>query len=128
MTVLANKILIAEDDPFLIKIMSNRLREEGFDVDTANDGQEAMDKVKGCGYALLMLDLVMPNKNGFEVLQQMKDENCDTPVLVFSNLSQEEDKEDVMNLGAKGYYLKSDIAIDELVEVIRKYTEVKVSA
>ena len=122
------KILIAEDDPFLIKIMSNRLREEGFEVETANDGDEAMQKIKGCPYILLMLDLIMPNKNGFEVLQQMREDHCDTPVLVFTNLSQEEDKEEVMNLGAKGYYLKSDIAIDELVDVIKKYTETKVSA
>ncbi|MBN2096272.1 response regulator [Candidatus Peregrinibacteria bacterium] len=122
------KILIAEDDPFLVKIMANRLREEGFEVETANDGDEAMQKVKGCSYALLMLDLIMPNKNGFEVLQQMKEDHCNIPVLVFTNLSQEEDKEEVMSLGAKGYYVKSDIAIDELVEVIKENTKEKTEA
>ncbi len=123
-----NKILIAEDDPFLVKIMANRLREEGFEVETANDGEEAIQKLEGCSYALLMLDLIMPNKNGFEVLQQMKEDHCDIPVLVFTNLSQEEDKEEVMSLGAKGYYVKSDIAIDELVEVIRKHAKQEAKA
>jgi len=122
------KILIAEDDPFLVKIMANRLREEGFDVETANDGDEAMQKIKGCPYALLMLDLIMPNKNGFEVLQQMREDRCNIPALVFTNLSQEEDKEEVMSLGARGYYVKSDIAIDELVEVIKENTKEKPEA
>ncbi len=125
MTAVSNKILITEDDPFLVKIMHNRLVEEGFEVDTANDGDEAIEKVKDCGYCLMMLDLIMPNKNGFEVLQYMNEHNCKIPVLVFTNLSQEEDKEEVMNLGAKGYYVKSDIAIDELVKVIKDFTREK---
>jgi len=115
------KILITEDDPFLVKIMSNRLREEGFTVDTANDGDEALEKIRDCDYALMMLDLIMPNKTGFEVLQALKDLKCRMPVLVFSNLSQEDDKEEVLALGAKGYYVKSDIAIDELVKVVRGF-------
>ncbi len=116
------KILIAEDDPFLSKIMGNRLKEEGFDVTVVHDGQEAMDKIGDCGYELMMLDLIMPNKNGFEVLRHMKDKKCTIPVLVFSNLSQDEDKEEAMALGVKGFYVKSDIAIDELVEIIKKFT------
>jgi DNA-binding response OmpR family regulator len=119
------KILIAEDDPFLSKIMGNRLKEEGFEVTVTHDGQEALDKLKGCGYDLLMLDLIMPNKNGFEVLQDMKAKKCPVPALVFSNLSQEEDQKEVMALGAKAFYVKSDIAIDELVKIIKKFTESK---
>ena len=114
------KILIAEDDPFLSKIMGNRLREEGFEVDIAADGAEALSKIISDGYTLVMLDLVMPVKTGFEVLQGLREKEDKTPVLVFTNLAQEEDRKEVMELGAKGYYVKSDIAMDELVETVKK--------
>ncbi len=117
------KILIAEDDPFLSKIMGNRLREEGYEVDTAHDGDEAFEKIKADGYSLVMLDLIMPLKSGFEVLQALKDREDRTPVLVFTNLAQEEDRQEVLSLGAKGYYVKSDIAMDDLVITVRRFLE-----
>ena len=115
------KILIAEDDPFLSKIMSNRLREEGYDVDTVGDGEEAIEKIRNDGYDLVMLDLIMPIKTGFEVLQGLKESDVRIPVLVFTNLAQDEDKKEVLELGAKGYYVKSDIAMDELVTTIKQF-------
>lgn len=121
---MANKsisILIAEDDPFLGKIMSNRLKEEGFNIDNAIDGAEALSKIAKNSYSLVLLDLIMPGKTGFEVLKELKAKKSSVPVLVFTNLAQEEDRREVMNLGAKGYYVKSDIAMDELVETIQKF-------
>jgi two-component system, OmpR family, response regulator ResD len=115
------KILVAEDDPFLIKIMGNRLKEEGFIVDLANDGNEALDKIDEDGYSVVLLDLVMPNKDGFEVLTELKKRKSKTPIIVFSNLSQEEDKQEVLKLGAKGFFVKSDIAIDKVVETVRAF-------
>lgn len=115
-----NKILIAEDDPFLVKIISNRLKEEGFDIEIASDGEEALQAIQKGGLSLILLDLIMPKKTGFEVLKGMKDEKIDIPAFVFSNLSQEEDKKEVLSLGAKGFFIKSDIAIDDLVKTVKK--------
>ena len=116
------KILIAEDDPFLVKIMGNRLKEENFDVDTVNNGQSALDQIIKDGYKVVLLDLVMPTMDGFQVLAELKKRKIKTPVLVFSNLSQDEDRTEVMALGAAGYYIKSDISIQKIVEVIKKAT------
>jgi len=121
------RILIVEDDAFLVKIISNRLTEEGFEVEVADDGEAALVKILNQDYTLIILDLIMPNKNGFEVLRQMKKDQCDTPTLVFSNLSQTEDKEEVMKLGAKGYYVKSDISVDEMVGLIKDFAQRKVA-
>jgi len=123
MTKSSKKILIAEDDPFLGKIMTNRLQEEGFDVDHAPDGGKALEFIYKNNYALVLLDLVMPVKDGFAVLKTLKDEKNQTPVMVFSNLSQPEDKKEVMGLGAKGYYIKSDIAVDEVVQIVRDFVK-----
>ncbi len=115
------KILIAEDDPFLSKIMGNRLREEGYFIEIAVDGQETLEKIESNGYTLVMLDLVMPVKTGFEVLQEVKEKGNKIPILVFTNLAQEDDRREVIELGAKGYYVKSDIAMDELVATVKNF-------
>lgn len=117
------KILIAEDDPFLVKIMGNRLKEENFEVDTVDNGKSAMEHIEKNDYKVVLLDLVMPIMDGFQVLEELKKRKIKTPVLVFSNLSQDEDRKEVMALGAKDYYIKSDISIQDIVKVIEKATE-----
>lgn len=117
------RILIAEDDPFLGKIMQFSLGAEGYEIDRALDGAEALEKIGANHYVVVLLDLIMPVKDGFEVLSELKNLKDKTPVLVFSNLAQEEDKKEVMALGAKGYYVKSHMAINELVKVINKFTK-----
>jgi DNA-binding response OmpR family regulator len=117
------RILIAEDDPFLGKIMQFSLGQEGYEIDRALDGGEALEKIIANNYAVVLLDLIMPVKDGFEVLSELKKLKNKTPVLVFSNLAQEEDKKEVLSLGAKGYYVKSHMAISELVKVINKFTK-----
>jgi len=115
------KILIAEDDPFLIKVMGTIFEDEGYIVDRAVNGQEAIDKVKNNGYTLMLLDLIMPKKNGFEVLEEMKKGKIKTPVLVFSNLAQPEDKKEALDLGAKDYFVKSDMSIDDVAKAVKKF-------
>lgn len=117
------KILIAEDDPFLSKVVGATLQQEGFEVDHAKNGQEAIDLAGKNKYKVILLDLIMPIKNGFDVLNFLKKEKIKTPVLVFTNLSQEEDKKEVMELGAKGFYIKSSIAINELIEIVHKFVK-----
>ncbi len=123
-TAPVKNILIAEDDPFLSKIMKNRLIEEGFSIDHALDGEMALQMMAKKGYCLLLLDLIMPNMNGFEVLEELKKKKIKIPVLVFTNLAQKEDEKEVISLGAKGYYVKSDISIDELVKTVKTFMKI----
>lgn len=116
-----SKILIAEDDPFLGKIMGNYLKDEGLEVDTAKNGAEALDLIDKNGYKVILLDLVMPVKSGFDVLEELKKKKNKTPILVFTNLSQKEDEKEVMALGATGYYVKHNTAINDLLKIVQSY-------
>lgn len=116
------KVLIVEDDPFLGKIMSNKLKVK-YDVDKAVDGKIALEKIASNDYALILLDLIIPEKDGFDVLSQLKKSKKDVPVLVFSNLSQEQERERALSLGAKKFYIKSDIDINEVAEAVESFLE-----
>lgn len=117
----AKKILVAEDDIFIGKIMLSSLKEAGYQVEIATDGVLTLEKMKEKDYDIVLLDLIMPKKDGFEVLSDLKKIGNKTPVLVFSNLAQEEDKKEVMSLGAAGYYVKANMAISVLLEVLKEY-------
>ncbi len=123
MTNEQKKILIAEDDPFLSKVLGSILLEEGFAITKAADGAKALENIKNNNYTLILLDLIMPVKSGFEVLEALKKDNVKTPVLVFSNLSQEKDKEECLALGAKDYFIKSNISINDVIEAVKKYAK-----
>jgi len=113
-------ILLVEDDPFLLKIMGYYLSRE-FNLDRAHDGAEALNKIRQNKYAVVLLDLVMPVKDGFTVLKELKKEKVDTPVLVFSNLSQNQEKKQALALGAEGYFVKSDMAITDVTKIVEKF-------
>ena len=119
----STKILIAEDDPFLMKVLGTVLQDEGFEVELAKDGVEAIAKIDKDSYAVVLLDLIMPKKTGFEVLEEAKKKGVKTPILVFSNLSQPEDKAEAIELGAKDYFVKSDMSIDEVAKAVKKYAK-----
>lgn len=117
----SKKILVVDDDPVLIKVLVNILKNAGFAVDHAVNGEEALTKIGRHDYGLILLDLIMPRVSGMEVLQSMKEAKNTTPVLVFSNLSQSENKAEAINLGARGYYVKSDMSVKEVIAVVRKF-------
>lgn len=112
------RILIAEDDPFILKILKRNLKSE-FEIDSAITGMEALQKIHAGDYSLILLDLVMPEMGGFEVLEHLQKKNNKIPILVFSNLAQDEEKERALKLGAKGYFVKSDTDIDQVADLIR---------
>ncbi len=116
-----NKILVAEDDPFLIKVLGTVLQDEGYQVDKANNGDEAINMIKKNSYKLVLLDMIMPKKTGFEVLEEVQKQNIKTPILVFSNLSQKTDKEEALGLGAKDYFVKSDMSVDDIAKIVNEY-------
>lgn len=115
------RILIAEDEKAISNVLSIKLKNSGFEVDVANNGEEAIDLLSKNIYDVVLLDLIMPKVNGFEVLKSIKDSGKSVNVLVSSNLSQKEDIEKAKALGAKDYYVKSDITLSEIVDKVNKY-------
>lgn len=113
-------ILVAEDEKPISAVITLKLKKEGFDVVCAYDGQEAIDKMKKEKFDLLLLDLVMPKKDGFEVLEEMKAEKIKVPTIVSSNLSQKEDMEKVMSMGAVDYFIKSETSISDVIGHVKK--------
>ena len=115
-------ILIAEDDAFLAKIIGNHLKNDGYNVHVVENGEEAIQRIAKNDYSLILLDLIMPVKDGFEVMKDMQKMEKETPpVLVFSNLSQEEDKEEAERLGATDFYVKANISVEDLTKIVKKY-------
>lgn len=113
-------VLIVEDERPLSRVLELKLSSAGYGVETAFDGQEALDKVKSTAYDLILLDLVMPNVDGFTVLETMKDEGIAIPVIVTSNLSQDEDIKKAEDLGARDFFVKSNTPLNELLEKVEK--------
>jgi two-component system phosphate regulon response regulator PhoB/two-component system alkaline phosphatase synthesis response regulator PhoP len=117
------KILIVEDDKFLRDLLSRKLQEEKFEIVTAIDGEEGIKKTNEEKPDMVLLDLILPSINGFEVLKKVK-ENPKTsaiPVIILSNLGQREDVERALNGGAKDYLIKANFTLDEILEKIKKY-------
>lgn len=109
-------ILLVEDDAFFQKFYASKIKETGYQVEVAGNGVEALEKLKTVSPNLILLDLIMPLKDGFEVLQTLSQNPAlsTIPVLVFSTLGQEKDVERAKSLGAKDYVNKSFFDFDTL--------------
>ncbi len=120
-----NTILIIEDDVFLSELMSKKLEESGFKVIKAIDGQEGLEKVVSAKPDLILLDLILPGIDGFEVLKKIKDDpqSSSIPVIVLSNLGQREDIERGFDLGAQDYLVKAQFTPDEIIDRVKKPLE-----
>ncbi len=114
------KVLIVEDDKFLLSAYRVKLTKAGFEIKIATDGEEALKILREDKPDVILLDLVMPRKDGFAVLEELKTNPVwkSIPVIVLSNLSQKEDLEKAKALGAKDYLIKSDLSLKDLVEKI----------
>lgn len=112
-------ILVAEDDPFIRKVFTMNLVDKQWNVQFAIHGQDAIEHIQKQTPHLLLLDLLMPIKNGFEVLQFVREQHYTFPVFILSNVSQEIDKATAKQLGATDYFIKSDLDIDDLTRTIR---------
>ncbi len=118
---MAKKILIVEDDKFLRELIVKKLSKEGYDVSEAVDGEEGVKKVKEEKPELVLLDLILPGIDGFEVLSRIKEDPASSviPVIILSNLGQKEDVERGMELGAIDYLVKAHFTPGEIVEKVR---------
>jgi len=117
------KILLIEDDQFLSKILLVKLKRAGFDVFLAVDGEEGIKKAKEIKPNLILLNLILPKLNGFEVLSEIKKTPVlkKVPVVILSNLGQESDVEKGLRMGAEDYLIKTNLSLSEIVEKVKKH-------
>lgn len=114
-------ILIIEDDKFLRELIAKKLAKEGFKIFEAVDGEEGIRKVKEEKPNLVLLDLILPGIDGFEVLSRMKEDPTllAVPVIILSNLGQKDDVERGLKLGAVDYLVKAHFTPGEIVEKVK---------
>ena len=114
----ARRVLLAEDDRFLRRAAEARLRRHGLEVLTAADGEEALRVARTEPLDLVLLDVVMPKLQGFEVLKALKQDDATAriPVIVLSNLGQERDVTQAMALGAIAFLVKAHLSLQDLVD------------
>jgi DNA-binding response OmpR family regulator len=115
------RILVAEDEKPMAHALQLKLQREGFSVDIASDGEQAMTMLTKGTYDALILDLIMPKMNGFEVLEGIQELKNRPKVIVASNLSQEQDAKRAKGLGADDYFVKSNTPLKEIVQKIKQH-------
>lgn len=114
------KVLIIDDDPFIADMYVLKFKDERFDVIASRDGRDGLKKIKEFRPDVVVLDLVMPDMDGFGVLETLRKEGGQQPkILVLSNLGQKEDVERGMSLGASDYAVKAHFTPSEVVERVR---------
>lgn len=114
----AKSILVVEDDQFLRDLIVKKLEEEGLNIIQAVDGEEGLQFIKENKPALVLLDLILPGIDGFEVLKQVKSdpETKDIPIIILSNLGQKDDIERGLELGARDFMVKAHFTPEEIVK------------
>lgn len=115
------RLLLVEDDRFLRKAAEVMLRKNGFEVLTAQDGEAGLAAAREHRPTLILLDLIMPKMQGFQVIEQLKldPDTAAIPVIVMSNLGQESDVQRAMDAGAVAYVVKSNVALNDLADRVR---------
>jgi CheY-like chemotaxis protein len=118
----ARRILVAEDDRFLRRAAEMALKRQGYTVLTAADGEEALRTAQSELPDLILLDLIMPKLNGFDVLQALKKDapTAYIPVIILSNLGQDRDVQQAMDAGASAYLIKTDLSLQALVQRVEE--------
>lgn len=119
MTASKGHILIAEDEKPVSKALALKLEHEGYATTVVENGSDAVQEIKTEKFDCIVLDLMMPVMDGFEVLQELQELHSEVPVLVASNLAQAEDIERAKKLGAENYYVKSDTPLTQVVSQVQ---------
>src|SRR3989344_7386862 len=112
------KILIAEDDERLLNVLKNRFEEDGWSVKVVVDGESAIDAINKEKFDLVLLDLLMPKKDGFEVLEAIKSNSIfkNLPIVAMSSLGQEENIDKALKLGAVDYLIKINNSVSDILK------------
>jgi DNA-binding response OmpR family regulator len=119
------KILLVEDDRFISEIYFRKLSESDFDVKLARDGVEALDIFNEFNPDVVLLDIMLPKKNGWEVLEFLKDRKENgLKIIMLTNLGEKETMEKALKKGADDYVIKASLTPAELVELIKNKIEI----
>lgn len=121
------KILIVEDDGFFRALIYKKFMKEGFDVTLAGEGKEAFEYLELNMPDVIILDLILPNMNGYEILSILKQDKKTSgiPVIILSNLGQQEEVEKAKSLGAEEFLTKVNFTLDDIVEKVKKVLKEK---
>jgi len=116
------KILFIEDDSALQKTLGDTLRQEGYNLISALDGEIGLRMVQKENPDLVLLDLILPKLDGFEVLQRLKEDpkTKGIPIIILTNLERMEDIDRALELGASTYLVKANYTLEEVVEKVKK--------
>ena len=119
---MAHKILLVEDDPFLLDMYSTKFKDVGFNIVIAQDGEMAITKAKEEIPDLVLLDVVLPKKDGFEVLKTLKSDSATAgiPVILLTNLGLDSDVKRGLELGAQSYIIKAHFTPTEVVAKVKE--------
>jgi len=118
----AKRIVLADDEHFIAIVYKEGLERAGYNVTVAHDGEEALAVIRETLPDLILLDLIMPKMNGFEVLKALKaDETlAGIPVVVLTNLSQDNDESEARSYGIQDFIVKANVSLNELLQRIEK--------
>lgn len=118
------KILIVEDDQFLREFYQELLQEEGYIVDVAAEGEAGLAKIQGIEYDLVLLDIMLPKKDGMEILKELKThppKSSNIKIVVLTNLGQDSVIKQCFEFGADGYLIKSALNPDQVLQELKSY-------
>lgn len=117
-------ILFIEDDKPISQMYSRVLEREGYHVDFAYNGAEGLEKAKAKHYDLILLDIMMPEKTGIEVLQELRgptgNDNANIKIVILTNLAQDKTSQEALKSQADGYIIKADIVPSQLAGLVAK--------
>ena len=115
------KVLIVEDEEALRKVLQEKMEHAGFETFAAKDGVEGWDMAKSKNPDIILLDLILPKRSGFDVLGMLKKDSelADIPVFVLSNLAEDENLKKALLMGAEDYFVKAQHPINEIVEKVK---------
>jgi len=116
------KILIVEDEEIMYNLLQRKLTKEGYEVSVAKNGNEGLEKMKETKPDLILLDIIMPQKGGFEVMEEMKKNESlkDIPIIVISNSGQPVELDRAKELGAKDWLIKTEFDPQEVIKKVKK--------
>ncbi len=117
------KLLIVEDDEFLVDLLLEGFSDQKIEIEVAYDGEKALEKVKEVKPDLILLDILLPKIDGFEVLKRLKEDKstANIPVVILSNLGQKEEIQRGYKLGAVDFLVKASFSLEEVVKKVKKY-------
>ncbi len=114
------RVLIVEDERPLAHALELKLAHEGYETSTASTGTEALQLGSTGTYGIILLDIILPEIDGFAILKGLKEKGVKTPIVMLSNLGQDEDQKKAKELGAAAYLVKSNAPLSEIVALIKK--------